>query len=247
MAKFCERLDKLIVDKGLAPSRERAQSLVLAAKVMVDGRVLTKAGQRVAEDSQIQVIEDALPFVSRGGLKLDQAIRSFPIEVSGRTAMDVGASTGGFTDCLLSHGARRVYAVDVGYGQLALKLRNDPRVVVLERKNIRYLPTELVAEPIEVATIDTSFISLKLVIPAVMNFLTAGAIVISLIKPQFEAGRAQASKGAGVIRDPAIHAQICEALTEFATGLGFTIIGVIASPVLGPKGNREFLMAAVAP
>jgi 23S rRNA (cytidine1920-2'-O)/16S rRNA (cytidine1409-2'-O)-methyltransferase len=247
MAKSSERLDKLIVDKGLAPSRERAQSLVLAAKVMVDGRVLTKAGQRVAADSEIRVIDDALAYVSRGGLKLEHGLRSFAIDVTGRTAMDVGASTGGFTDCLLSFGARRVYAVDVGYGQLALKLRNDPRVVVLERKNIRYLPAELVPEPIELATIDASFISLKLVIPAVVNFLEAGAVLISLIKPQFEAGRVQVSKGAGVIRDPAVHREVCEALTEFVAGLGFTIMGTVASPVLGPKGNREFLMAAVAP
>ena len=247
MAKFSERLDKLIVDKGLAPSRERAQSLVLAAKVVVNGRVLTKAGQRVPEDCEIRVIEEALPYASRGGLKLEHALRSFSIEVSGRTAMDVGASTGGFTDCLLSFGARRVYAVDVGYGQLALKLRNDPRVVVLERKNIRYLPAELVPEPIELATIDASFISLKLVIPAAANFLGPGAVVISLIKPQFEAGRVQASKGSGVIRDPGIHKEVCEAVAEFASGLGFKIIGTIPSPVLGPKGNREFLMAAVAP
>ena len=247
MAKSSERLDKLVVDKGLAPSRERAQALVLAAKVMVDGRVLTKAGQRVPEDSEIRVIEDAIPYVSRGGLKLEHAIRSFPIEVSGRTAMDVGASTGGFTDCLLSFGARRVYAVDVGYGQLALKLRNDPRVVVLKRQNIRYLPADLVPEPIELATIDASFISLKLVIPVVVNFLEAGAVLISLIKPQFEAGRELVSRGAGVIRDPAVHEQICRTLAEFAAGLGFRIIGTTASPILGPKGNREFLMAAVAP
>ena len=197
MAKSSARLDKLLVDRGLAPTRERAQSLVLAAKVLVNGRILTKAGQKVPEDSEIRIIGDAIPYVSRGGLKLEHAIRAFSIEVSGRTAMDVGASTGGFTDCLLSFGARRVYAVDVGYGQLALKLRNDPRVVVLERKNIRYLPAELVPEPVQIATIDTSFISLKLVIPAVLNFLEAEGVLIALIKPQFEAGREQASRGAG--------------------------------------------------
>ncbi len=247
MAKFSERLDKLIVDRGFAPSRERAQSLILAAKVVVDGRVLTKAGQKVSEGCEIQVIEEALPYVSRGGLKLEHAIRSFTIEVSGLTAMDVGASTGGFTDCLLSFGAQKVYAVDVGYGQLAFSLRNDPRVIVLERQNIRYLPTELVPEPIELVTIDTSFISLKLVIPAVVPFLKPGAVMISLIKPQFEAGREEASRGAGVIRDPKLHEQICETLAAFASGLGFRVLGTIASPVLGPKGNREFLMAAVAP
>ncbi len=202
MAKFSERLDKLLVDKGYAPTRERAQSLVLAAKVTVNGHILTKAGQKVSLDSELHILEDAIPYVSRGGLKLEHAIRSFSIEVSGRTAMDVGASTGGFTDCLLSLGARRVYAVDVGYGQLALKLRNDARVIAIERTNIRYLPAELVTEPIEVVTIDTSFISLKLVIPSVLKFLEDEAVLVALIKPQFEAGREQASRGKGVIRIP---------------------------------------------
>ena len=247
MAKFSERLDKLIVDKGFAPSRERAQSLILAAKVVVNGKVLTKAGQKVSKDCEIHVIEETLPYVSRGGLKLEHAIRSFSIAVSGLTAMDVGASTGGFTDCLLSFGAQKVYAVDVGYGQLAFTLRNDPRVIVLERQNIRYLPAELVPEPIELATIDASFISLKLVIPAAANFLKPGAVLISLIKPQFEAGREEASRGAGVIRDPTLHEQICETVAAFAAGLGFRVLGTIPSPVLGPKGNREFLMAAVVP
>jgi len=219
----------------------------MAAKVLVNGRILTKAGQKVPEDSEIRIIADAIPYVSRGGLKLEHAIRAFSIEVSGRIAMDVGSSTGGFTDCLLSFGARRVYAVDVGYGQLALKLRNDPRVVPLERKNIRYLPAELVPEPVQIATIDTSFISLKLVIPPVLNFLEAEAVLVALIKPQFEAGREQASKGAGVIRDPRIHEEVCDAIAKFTAGLGLEVVGIIPSPILGPKGNREFLMAAVAP
>ncbi len=246
MAKFSERLDKLLVDKGFAPTRERAQSLVLAAKVLVNGRILTKSGHKVPEDSEISIIADAIPYVSRGGLKLEHAIRAFSIEVSGRIAMDAGSSTGGFTDCLLSFGARRVYAVDVGYGQLALKLRNDSRVIVLERKNIRYLPAELVPEPVQIATIDTSFISLKLVIPPVLNFLEAEAVLVALIKPQFEAGREQASKGAGVIRDPRIHEEVCDAIAKFTAGLGLEVVGIIPSPILGPKGNREFLMAAVA-
>ncbi len=246
MAKSSERLDKLLVDKGFAPTRERAQSLVLAAKVLVNGQVLTKAGQKVPEDSEIRITGDAIPYVSRGGLKLEHAIRTFSIEVAGRTAMDVGASTGGFTDCLLSFGARRVYAVDVGYGQLALKLRNDPRVVVLERTNIRYLPAELVPEPVQIATIDTSFISLKLVIPAVLKFLEAEGVLITLIKPQFEAGREQASKGGGVIRDARIHEEVCRVLAEFTAGLGFEVLGITPFPILGPKGNREFLMAAIS-
>ncbi len=247
MAKSSARLDKLLVDKGFAPTRERAQSLVLAAKVLVNGQVLTKAGQKVPEDSEITIIGDALPYVSRGGLKLEHAIRTFSIEVAGRTAMDVGASTGGFTDCLLSFGARRVYAVDVGYGQLALKLRNDPRVVVLERTNIRYLPAELVPEPVQIATIDTSFISLKLVIPVVLKFLEVKGVLIALIKPQFEAGREQASKGGGVIRDGRIHEEVCRMVVEFTAGLGFEVLGITPFPILGPKGNREFLMAAISP
>ena len=240
-------MDKLLVDRGLVPTRERAQSLVLAAKVLVNGRTLTKAGQKVPADSEVRIIEDAIPYVSRGGLKLEHAIRAFSFEVSGLTAMDVGASTGGFTDCLLSFGARRVYAVDVGYGQLALKLRNDPRVIVLERQNIRYLPAELVPDPVQIATIDTSFISLKLVIPAVLQFLEAEAVLIALIKPQFEAGRELVSKGRGVIRDARTHEQVCDAVAEFTAGLGFEVLGITPSPILGPKGNREFLMAAKAP
>ena len=239
-------MDKLLVDKGFAPTRERAQSLVLAAKVLVNGQILTKAGQKVPEDSEIRITGDAIPYVSRGGLKLEHAIRTFSIEVAGRTAMDVGASTGGFTDCLLSFGARRVYAVDVGYGQLALKLRNDPRVVVFERTNIRYLPAEVVPEPVQIATIDTSFISLKLVIPAVLKFLEAEGVLIALIKPQFEAGREQASKGGGVIRDARIHEEVCRVLAEFTAGLGFEVLGITPFPILGPKGNREFLMAAIS-
>src|SRR5208283_871688 len=232
MAKSSERLDKLLVDKGFAPTRERAQSLVLAAKVLVNGQILTKAGQKVPEDSEIRIIGDAVPYVSRGGLKLEHAIRTFSIEVSGRTAMDVGASTGGFTDCLLSFGARRVYAVDVGYGQLALKLRNDPRVVVLERKNIRYLPAELVPEPVQVVTIDTAFISLKLVIPVVLKFLEVESVLIALIKPQFEVGRELASKGGGVVRDGSIHEEVCTVLAEFTAGLGFDVLGITPFPIL---------------
>ncbi len=247
MAKSSARLDKLLVDRGLATTRERAQSLVLAAKVLVNGQVLTKAGHKIPEDSVIQLIGEEIPYVSRGGLKLEHAIRTFSIEIAGRIAMDVGASTGGFTDCLLAFGARRVYAVDVGYGQLAFTLRNDPRVIVLERKNIRYLPREAVPDAVQIATIDASFISLKLVIPSVLKFIEAEAILIALIKPQFEAGREQVSKGSGVIRDTRIHEQVCDGLVQFTAELGFQVIGVTPSPILGPKGNREFLMAAVAP
>jgi len=240
-------LDKILVDRGLAPTRERAQSLVLAAKVLVDGRTLTKSGQKVPTDSEVRIVEDAIPYVSRGGLKLEHALRTFSVEVSGLVAMDVGASTGGFTDCLLSFGALRVYAVDVGYGQLALKLRQDPRVIVIERQNIRYLPAELVPDKIQIATIDASFISLKLVIPAVLPFLDAGSVIIALIKPQFEAGRELVSKGRGVIRDAGTHEEVCGAVAEFTADLGIEVLGITASPILGPKGNREFLMAAKIP
>jgi 23S rRNA (cytidine1920-2'-O)/16S rRNA (cytidine1409-2'-O)-methyltransferase len=238
-------LDKLLVDRGLVPSRERAQALILAAKVLVNGQVLTKAGQKIAEDCEVRVIEEAVPYVSRGGLKLEHALRTFAVDVSGMAALDVGASTGGFTDCLLSFGARRVYAVDAGYGQLALKLRNDPRVVVLERQNIRYLAPEKIAEPVQVVTIDASFISLRIVIPAVIKFMAPEALLLALIKPQFEAGREQASKGAGGIRDPRIHESVCASISDFTRELGFRVLGITPSPILGPKGNREFLMAAV--
>ncbi len=244
MAKS-SRLDKLLVDRGLAPTRERAQALILAAKVIVNGQTLTKAGQKVPDDAEVSVAGEAIPYVSRGGLKLEHAIRTFGIVVSGRTAMDVGASTGGFTDCLLSFGATLVYSVDVGYGQLALKLRNDPRVVVLERQNIRYLPGEVIPQPVQIVTIDTSFISLKIVIPSVVKFLRPEGTLVALIKPQFEAGRQLVSKGGGVIRDPQVHEQICESIAEFARETGFHVVGITPSPILGPKGNREFLMSAV--
>ncbi|MGV8075003.1 MAG: TlyA family RNA methyltransferase [Syntrophobacteraceae bacterium] len=238
------RLDKLLVDRGLVQSRERALALILAAKVLVDGSKVTKAGQKVPDDCNLELLGTDLPFVSRGGLKLDHAIKEFKLDVGGLTAMDVGASTGGFTDCLLQHGARRVYAIDVGYGQLAWKIRQDTRVVVLERQNIRYIPADLVPEPIQIATVDTSFISLKIVIPALMPFLDAGAKLIALIKPQFEAGRAHVGKG-GVVRDPELRREVCDSITEFCLALGFEILGVIPSPILGAKGNREFLLSAI--
>ncbi len=238
-------MDRLLVDKGLVSSRERAQALILAARVRVNGVPATKAGQSVPEGSQIELLGD-LPFVSRGGYKLDHALDHFHVDVQGLTAMDVGASTGGFTDCLLQRGARRVYAVDVGYGQLAWKLRQDERVVVLERQNIRHLSTDLVAEPIWICTIDASFISLRRVIPAALRFLVPGARLIALIKPQFEAGPSRVGKR-GVVRDPAVHDEICTSLQRFVQDLGFEVLGIVPSPILGPKGNREFLLGAVFP
>ena len=244
MERSFTRLDILLVDRGMAGSRDRAQALILAAKVLVDGRSVTKAGQKVPAAADIRIIGEDIPFVSRGGVKLQHALSSFQIDVRGLVAMDVGASTGGFTDCLLQNGALRVYAVDVGYGQLAWKLRRDNRVVVLERKNIRHLPAELIPEPITLATVDASFISLTLVIPAVRRFLAAEAILVALIKPQFEAGRERVGKG-GVVRDPAIHTQVCDSVKTFCEAEGFAVTGIVPSPLTGPKGNREFLLAAV--
>lgn len=244
MEKSFTRLDTLLVARGMTASRERAQALILAAKVLVDGQSVTKAGHKVSVYSDLRITGEDIPYVSRGGVKLQHAIATFNIRAEGVVAMDVGASTGGFTDCLLQNGASRVYAVDVGYGQLAWKLRRDDRVVVLERQNIRYLPPELVPEPIQMATIDTSFISLRLVIPAVKPFLAQGAILLALIKPQFEAGRERVGKG-GVVKDPAVHAELCDSISEFSKAAGFAVTGITPSPILGPKGNREFLLAAV--
>ena len=241
MASSYVRLDKLLVDSGLCTSRERAQALILAAKVTVDGKKASKAGQKVLQSSLVELVGDDLPYVSRGGVKLQHAIGTFGLELGGLVAMDVGASTGGFTDCLLQHGAARVYAVDVGYGQLAWKLRQDPRVVVIERRNIRTLPRDSIPEPVQVVSIDASFISLRLVIPAVIPFMDAEAALIVLIKPQFEAGRASVGKG-GVVRDPLIHQEVCDAIAAHCTDLGFTLRGIVPSPILGPKGNREFLL-----
>jgi 23S rRNA (cytidine1920-2'-O)/16S rRNA (cytidine1409-2'-O)-methyltransferase len=237
------RLDKLLVDRGLVPSRERAQALILAGKVEVNGQKVSKAGQKVAEESDVRLLSDDLPFVSRGGIKLQHAISHFQLDLANTVAMDVGASTGGFTDCLLQHGARRVYAVDVGYGQLAWKLRQDSRVIVLERQNIRYLPADLIPEPIQVATIDTSFISLKIVIPVVIPFLDRPSTLIALIKPQFEVGKGQVGKG-GVVRDPEMHKRVCESIASFCVQLGLRVVGTTPSPIQGPKGNQEFLMIA---
>jgi 23S rRNA (cytidine1920-2'-O)/16S rRNA (cytidine1409-2'-O)-methyltransferase len=266
------RLDKLLVDRGLTASRERAQALILAAKVLVDGERVTKAGQKVAADSSLRIVGEDHPFVSRGGLKLQHALEWFGLDITGLTAMDVGASTGGFTDCLLQYGAKKVYAVDVGYGQLAWKLRQDPRVVVLERQNIRHLSKDLVPEPIHLVTIDASFISLKLVIPAILPFIDhepnlsredaachdllaqdSGpkrqhstpfkARLIALIKPQFEAGREHVGKG-GVVRDEKVHKTVCDAIVGFCRSSGWEVGGLTPSPILGPKGNVEFLLFA---
>ena len=236
-----ERLDKLLVDRGLTTSRERARALILAGQVVVGEHAVDKAGTRVEVDAAIRLKGDDLPFVSRGGVKLAHALDVFAIAVAGRIAIDVGASTGGFTDCLLQRGAARVYAVDVGYGQLAWKLRDDPRVVCLERTNIRLLtPAALGASP-DLAVIDASFISLDKVLPPTLALLSLPAEVVALIKPQFEVGKGQVGKG-GVVRDPDQHAAVVERVCSEARALGCAVLGVTASPLLGQKGNREFLI-----
>ncbi|MGE5840337.1 MAG: TlyA family RNA methyltransferase [Deltaproteobacteria bacterium] len=234
------RLDLLLVQKGLAESREKARSMIMAGLVDVDRAVLTKSGHLVSPLSTLS-IKKTLPYVSRGGLKLEAALERFSVDVKDKVLMDVGASTGGFTDCLLQRGARTVVAVDVGYGQFHWKLRQDARVVLLEKTNIRDLAPGMVSEKLDGAVIDVSFISLKLVLPAVARLLKSRAFVIALVKPQFEVGKGQVGKG-GVGRDPAQHQQVLENLCAFFKETGWTVEGQIPSPVLGPKGNREFLV-----
>lgn len=236
-----ERLDKLVVGRGLAGSRERAKSLIMAGKVLVAGSPVTKAGALVDGDAQIELKAEDIPYVSRGGLKLEGAVREFRIDLGGKTAMDVGASTGGFTDCLLKHGAEKVYAVDVGYGQIDLKLRQDPRVVLLERTNIRYLERDRVPDEIDIAVVDVSFISLRIVMPRIMEFVKAGGEIVALIKPQFEVGRGDVGKG-GVVRDESKRAEAVGAVEENMRSLGLSVAGVMESPLRGPKGNVEYLI-----
>ncbi len=240
------RLDVLLVERGLAESRQRATALVLAGKVTVQGRKALKAGQRVAPDVSVEVLDTDETYVSRGGFKLAGALEAFSLQADGLVAMDVGASTGGFTDCLLRRGAKRVYAIDVGYGQLAWQLRQDSRVVVLERCNIRYLTSEQVPELVDLAVIDISFISLKKVIPNVLEFLKGNGQLLALIKPQFEVGRGLVGKG-GVVRDPKLHRQVIGELESFCHSQGLMVAGVAESRLLGPKGNREFFISAVKP
>ena len=236
-----ERIDKLVVDRGLAPSREKARALIMAGQVVVDDHVAEKAGQTFPVDAEIRLKGEPLPFVSRGGLKLQKALDEFGVDVAGLTVMDVGASTGGFTDCLLQRGAAKVFAVDVGYGQLAWKLREDPRVVNLEKTNIRYLEPETLGAVPDLAVIDASFISLDKVLPPVLRLVKEDGIIIALVKPQFEVGKGEVGKG-GVVRDEAKHRQVIETVASGATSLGLAVRGVVESPITGPKGNREFLM-----
>jgi 23S rRNA (cytidine1920-2'-O)/16S rRNA (cytidine1409-2'-O)-methyltransferase len=236
MSTHKERLDLLVVRRGLAKSRERAKALVMAGKVIVDGKVMDKPGMSVSSRAEIRVVQD-LPYVSRGGLKLEAALDAFGVDVSDQTAVDVGASTGGFTDCLLQRGARRVYAIDVGYGQFDWSLRQNPLVVTMERTNIRYVQS--LPEPIDIAVVDVSFISLRLVLPPVRRLLTSPGDAVVLIKPQFEAGREQVGKG-GVVRDLKVHEQVLRRVAEWAPQSGFWPRGFTTSPIKGPAGNVEY-------
>lgn len=251
-SKRKERLDLLLVERGLADSLTQAQRLIMAGQVSVAGQLVDKPGTRVPTAEPLHVAEGQ-PYASRGGLKLEAALDAFGLDVAGWMAADVGASTGGFTDCLLQRGAARVYAIDVGYGQLAWKLQQDPRVVVMDRTNARYL--ESLPEAVDLATVDVSFISLRLIVPAVMGWLRPGAgrirgervpagpsrTIVALIKPQFEAGRAQVGKG-GVVRDPAVHRAVLHEIVGWAEAQGLGLRGLICSPITGPAGNVEFLV-----
>ncbi len=239
--KAKERLDRLVFERGLARSREHARALIMAGSVLVADRPVDKPGTTVPAEAEIRLRGDVSPFVSRGGQKLEKALEAFALDVAGLTVIDVGASTGGFTDCLLQRGAVRVFAVDVGYGQLAWKLRQDERVVNLEKTNIRYLQPESLAAVPDMAVIDASFISLDKVLPATISLIRPGGTIVALIKPQFEVGRGQVGKG-GVVRDPDLHRQVIDNIRELAETLHLTVHGVVESPILGPKGNREFLI-----
>ena len=235
-----QRLDILLTEKNFFDSRTRAQSMIMAGKILVDGQKVDKAGTLVATDAEIRVLGEEMPFVSRGGLKLQKALDTFKIVLSGKIAADVGASTGGFTDCMLQHGAKKVYAIDVGYGQLAWKLRSDVRVVNTERTHIRNVTRENFLDELDFISIDVAFISLEKVLPVVFDVLKDSGEVVALIKPQFEAGREHVGKK-GVVRDKKIHAAVIEKVLNFATEIGFGVCGLTFSPVKGPEGNIEYL------
>ncbi|MFC1868674.1 TlyA family RNA methyltransferase [Thermodesulfobacteriota bacterium] len=241
MSKDKIRLDLLLVQKGLAESREKAKALIMAGEVEVNKVRAEKPGHSVPLSSNISLKKPYPPYVSRGGLKLEAALDHFSINVEGLTLLDIGASTGGFTDCLLKRGVEKVIAVDVGYGQLHWKLRRDPRVTILEKKNARYLKPHDLKDKINGAVIDVSFISLKLVVPPVSRLLLDNSFIVALIKPQFEVGRHQVGKG-GVVRDPLLHKEVNDCLSGFFENQNWSVTGLIPSPILGPKGNREFLI-----
>ncbi len=236
-----DRVDKVLVERGLVSSREKARALVMAGKVTVDGKKVEKPGAQINGGAALRVHERDSSYVSRGGEKMEGALRAFAVDPKGMIVMDVGASTGGFTDCILQKGAKRVYAVDVGYGQLAWKLQKDPRVVSLERRNIRYLLREEIQDELDLILIDTSFISVEKFLPHLLGFLKRGGTILGLIKPQFEVGKGEVGKG-GVVRDKTLHEKVITRISEFCRGLGLTVLGVTESALLGPGGNREFFI-----
>ncbi|HIS65028.1 MAG TPA: TlyA family RNA methyltransferase [Candidatus Avoscillospira avistercoris] len=238
--KHKERLDVLLVSRGLAETRTKAQAIIMSGDVYVGGQKADKPGMSYEDTVEIEVRGQACPYVSRGGLKLEKALRDFGVDPTGYVCSDSGASTGGFTDCLLQQGAAKVFAIDVGYGQLAWKIRQDPRVVCMERTNIRYVQPEDLGEPLDLSVVDVSFISLKIVLPAIARLLKPTGQVLCLIKPQFEAGKEKVGKK-GVVRDPAVHQEVLEHFVALADELGFTIRNLTFSPVKGPEGNIEFL------
>lgn len=234
-----KRIDILVVEKGLAPSRQKAQAMIMSGEVKVDGNVVTKSGHMIDTDARITMESRRLPFVSRGGLKLEAAIENFGIDVEGKTAMDIGSSTGGFTDCLLQHGAARVYAVDVGYGLIDDSLRNDQRVVLVERTNFRYIEREIIPGCVDLITIDVSFISVLKILPRAIEFLCEGGCILLLIKPQFEVGREHVGKG-GIVRDEKKREECVEHIVEQAALSGLHSDGIMESPIKGQKGNVEY-------
>ena len=239
MAK--KRVDLLLVEQGLAGSRERAKRMIMAGEVLVDNQKVDKAGTTVKEDAEIRLLGHDIPYVSRGGLKLEKAMKEFGVTLAGKVAADIGASTGGFTDCMLQNSAVKVFAIDVGYGQLAWKLRTDGRVVNMERTNIRNVTPEDIGEPLDFASIDVAFISLTKVLPVAYELLKPAGELVALIKPQFEAGRDKVGKK-GVVRDPAVHEEVIRAVTAFAREQGFVCMALTFSPVKGPEGNIEYLV-----
>lgn len=238
--KIKKRLDVLLTERGYADTRSKAQAIIMAGQVYVEGQKADKPGISYEENVSIEVRGETCPYVSRGGLKLEKALRDFGVKPEGYVCSDSGASTGGFTDCLLQQGAKKVFAIDVGYGQLDWKIRSDERVVVMERTNIRYVTPEDLGEPLDLSVVDVSFISLKIVLPAIKALLKPEGQVLCLIKPQFEAGREKVGKK-GVIREPAVHKEVLDMFVELANSLNFTILGLTFSPVKGPEGNIEFL------
>ncbi|MBC8569594.1 TlyA family RNA methyltransferase [Zongyangia hominis] len=235
------RLDQYLVSHGLAQSRERAKSLIMEGCVFVNQQKFDKAGELIREDAQVEVRGNTLPYVSRGGLKLDKAMAAFQLSLKDCICMDIGASTGGFTDCMLQNGAKKVYAIDVGYGQLAWSLRTDPRVVNLERTNFRHVTSEQIPEPIDFASVDVSFISLTIILPVARQLLKDNCKVVCLVKPQFEAGKGKVGKK-GVVRDPAIHLEVVKRVTGFCVDNGWRVLGLDYSPIKGPEGNIEYLL-----